>query len=300
MLRRMLRPTLSPSPRVAVLGDSVTKQWFLQLLGILEPCIVTRDFADDRPRHSMLRFMDFEQAANSEWIPPVAGVEGPTVFKAPMQPFMTMLGCDDGGCSHDYAQSWQCGRAATTSVEYLPVEFARDVEFPVLAGPASGRTSTTQASVGMYLARSPRDLCLVNSGLHDAQLGQRELFGQGNLTDEQYVRNVADYITALQPGCRKIVWMATTAVCGQPLYPQKNADIKIWNAKVLQLLRTRFPEVSWVDLFHMSQGPEVSLCSCVRDCTGNKVFVGDNVHKSAAFSAAVASIVASALTPTPE
>ena len=46
----MLRPTLSPSPRVAVLGDSVTKQWFLQLLGILEPCIVTRDFADDRPR----------------------------------------------------------------------------------------------------------------------------------------------------------------------------------------------------------------------------------------------------------
>ena len=73
-----------------------------------------------------------------------------------------------------------------------------------------------------------------------------------------------------------------------------------WRLQVLRLLRTRFPAVSWVDLFHMSQGPEVSLCSCARDCAGNKVFVGDNVHKSTTFSAAVASIVASALTPTPE
>lgn len=132
MLRRMLRPT--PSPRVVVLGDSVTKRWFLQLLGALGPCNVTRDYADDRPRHSLLRFMGLEQAANSEWIPPVAGVEGPTVFKAPIEPFKTMLGCDDGGCNHDYAQSWQCGGAAAATAEYLPVEFARDVEFPVLAG----------------------------------------------------------------------------------------------------------------------------------------------------------------------
>ena len=192
-LRSVLGPP--PSPRITVLGDSVTRGWYEQLVVAMGPCNSTQEFTHDNPRRSLLRYMGMSQVADSTWVRPVAGIEGPTVSKAPVEPFRTMLGCNQASCATWYAQTSQCHHAA---LEYLPFEFARDVEFPVLAGP--DKASTTQGAAGLYPARAPRDVCWVNSGLHDFQLAQRSAgqgtdgvaHGVGNLSDTQYVANVAD------------------------------------------------------------------------------------------------------------
>ena len=53
--------------------------------------------------------------------------------------------------------------AVVRIARYLPVEFARDVEQP------SRNTTTTQESVALYLQQDPRDLCVLNAGIHDMQ-----------------------------------------------------------------------------------------------------------------------------------
>jgi len=102
-------------------------------------------------------------------------------------------------------------------VEYIPVEFARDVELQ------TADTRTTQETVVKYLKATSRETILfVNTGLHDcAILDCNFAVYERNL--EYYLRLLTDikHIT--------VVWIQTNAVQGIPVFPQTNDRIDRMN-----------------------------------------------------------------------
>ena len=129
------------------------------------------------------------------WTTPNMSVEGPTGnvnHFGNVKPW-----CSD--CSSCVA------RYCATS-EYIPVEFARDVEIQAQGLP------TTQHVVGDYLSKSPQRLCIVNAGLHDMEIEQ------GKIPSSVYVQNVHTYMKLLRPGCKNILWVHTSTVKDEKRY----------------------------------------------------------------------------------
>ena len=123
----------------------------------------------------------------------------------------------------------------------MPVEFARDVEIQTVDEPTKGMT--TQQHVGRYLTAHPKDLCVVNTGLHDAKLHDQE---------RVFARNVLVYLELIKPGCTRIVWITTTAVKGVGTNVQNNSIIRLRDNDVLHWL-LGMPRVNVVDVFEESK-----------------------------------------------
>jgi len=115
-----------------------------------------------------------------------------------------------------------------TSVAYIGVEFARDVEMQ------TDETNTTQESAAKYLHNQQcvRDpfICVVNTGLHDLIL----TMDRNGVT---YSENVAWYLGLLQPCCNHLIWISMSATLDDKRFPQKNSVIELWNTKVQTLLQ---------------------------------------------------------------
>ena len=125
-------------------------------------------------------------------------------------------------------------------MEFLPVEFAKDIELQTVED--TTKSMTTQQHVGRYLAQHRKDVCVVNTGLHDAQLDDQE---------RNFARNVFVYLELIKPGCDRIVWITGTAVRGDRGKVQNNDDILRRNRKVMEILAPA-PGVSVVDVFEPS------------------------------------------------
>ena len=174
---------------------------------------------------------------------------------------------------------------AVLACSYLGVEFVRDVSHPTIGA------ATTQETVASYLAQHPKELCVVSAGLHDmaidaifAQNGNLEL--RANQSTEQHVENVRWYLTLLQPGCRRIAWLPTSAVRHPESrkWLQRNWKIAVWNALVAAMIRTEFPSsVFLIDVYpktitavhhgnvHLTKGYYATLGEIFRDCLGPAV-----------------------------
>lgn len=234
-------------------------------------------------------FLEYMGLDKGTWVPPRLGLEGPhpKLFGG-KNPFCSDLGCHFGVCNEHYAQSWYCPGSRPEPppcasppcsggrvLEYLPVEFSRDVEQP-------GRnTTTTQESVGLYLKRDPRDLCVVNTGTHDMQCtgepAPEHPWRNHTVVDDDmtYVKNVADFIAAITPGCKRMIWLHTTAICGVPKHCQRNSRILLWNQLVEAMLQDRFPDVAVVNTFAVTTSLSQHQCYCDKK---KRIWGGDQVH----------------------
>jgi len=158
-------------------------------------------------RCDLHKFFNVKPAAN--WSLPDIGKEGPHLF-----------GKDHPGCTDcSGCNAWRSGETSP-SVEYIPIEFARDVEIQTQS------TRTTQETVSRYLAHRPRDICVVSAGIHDMAIPK--------ITDEQFLLNVAFYLQQLLGGCAHIVWVTMSSVKGNPKHPQMNDRIRRWNEGLIR------------------------------------------------------------------
>ena len=55
----------------------------------------------------------------------------------------------------------------------------------------------------------------------------------------RYVNNVAKYIELIEPGCKRMIWLHTTAICGGKNHCQRNTRILLWNQLVEAMLQAR-------------------------------------------------------------
>jgi hypothetical protein len=157
------------------------------------------------------------------WNRPVKGLEGPIHFG------LRNPHCQD--CKGCYSVLVECEHSPCNgmTISYLGVEFARDVEMQTeLEG-----SSTTQESITKYLKSHQcvvhPFICIVNTGVHDMIILKSD--------GKTYIKNLEWYLTLIQPCCKHLVWIQTTAVLDQESLPQKNSIIKVWNAKVQTLLQ---------------------------------------------------------------
>ena len=110
--------------------------------------------------------LEYMALPRGQWVAPRPNIEGPGPSTEGFQTrgFCTDLGCPWRTCHNFYAQAHDCDITAVDGrkVEYLPVEYARDVVNPTVG------TRTTQETLGRYLnASAARDFCMVSTGLDD-------------------------------------------------------------------------------------------------------------------------------------
>eukprot|EP00624_Nannochloropsis_granulata_P001092 evm.model.NODE_14895_length_20464_cov_20.899530.3 len=177
-----------------------------------------------------------------EWIRPNATRgEGPIAYGL-HNPFCT----DCGGCGSTLqAVLGKDGKEMEKSYEYISVEFARDRE------QQTESTKTSQETLGAYLNKTDvRELCVIGTGLHDVIL---------NITSQQYTSNVLEFFVIVEPLCKQVVWLQTTATRNDLGRPQENRKLLQLNEAMLRLCPRLGPDFLILDLWNMSLPREVHV-----------------------------------------
>ena len=183
------------------------------------------------PRCGMMEYLGITRA--KVWEKPNQSTNvGPLAFGLG-HPF-----CND--CSGCDPYEAKCPRFG---IEYLPVEFAKDMELQ------SNFSLFTQENIRLYLSRRPRnDVAFVNSGLHDQNIT--------GLTSQQYVQNVQDYLSLLVDNVRVLIWLSTSAPRGDANQPQTLPLTLERNQMVHFMIKQKFPRVFIMDVYNMTIKPE--------------------------------------------
>jgi len=187
-------------PRLVFLGDS-TMKYLAETFKTFFPKGSVTKRSDNC--HTIEEMLMMERAAY--WSPP-------TSTEGPLKNGLENNFCSDcSGCMGFLYESQYM------DIQYIPVEFARDVELQ------SSDTRTTQETVVKYLKATSRETILfVNTGLHDcAILDCNFTVYEHNL--KWYMQLLVDikHIT--------VVWIQTNAVQGMLAFPQKNDRIERMN-----------------------------------------------------------------------
>jgi hypothetical protein len=126
------------------------------------------------------------------------------------------------------------------TIEYLVVEYARDVSIQTLV------TSTTQETAAYYLGLKRPDVCVVSVGLWDAAI-------HPPVPQSLFVTNVERYISLLQRVCHNVVWISVPAVVEDVSIRQTNCRLQEWNAGIVTMLQSRdFNNVYVLDIWDKS------------------------------------------------
>jgi hypothetical protein len=124
-------------------------------------------------------------------------------------------------------------------IEYLVVEYTRDVTIPTLV------TNTTQETVAYYLKSQLPEVCVVSVGLLDAMI-------YPPVSQTMFVKNMDRYISLLQRVCGNVIWISIPAIIeDKSILPQfQNCQLQEWNYGVIQMLRGRnYNNVYVIDLW---------------------------------------------------
>ena len=106
-----------------------------------------------------------------------------------------------------------------------------------------GINVTKYSLLNSYLRKNPKDICVVNAGLHD----------QGhNLSNNAYVNNVKGFLSYLNDSCKRMIWISINCVLGLKRYDQSNKTIRLWNDLIEQMLYNEYPEIAYIDMYPMS------------------------------------------------
>lgn len=125
-------------------------------------------------------------------------------------------------------------------VEYLVVEYARDVSIPSLV------TNTTQETAIYYMNSKPPAVCVVSAGILDAAIVPP-------ISTDTYIQNVDKYLALLQRTCKEVVWIGIPAVVENEEIPQENCRLQKWNNAVMGLIAMRdYDNVYVIDVWEKS------------------------------------------------
>lgn len=132
------------------------------------------------------------------------------------------------------------GPATALSVEYLVVEYARDVSLPSLV------TNTTQETVALYLNQQSPSVCVASVGLNDAAM-------EPPISQELYLQNLDKYLGLLQRACDNVIWISLHPVVEGDGVIQSNCKLQQWNNAVMGLIKMRdYANVYVVDIWDVS------------------------------------------------
>jgi hypothetical protein len=200
---------------VVFLGDSTMSRLALAFQGKTR-----RMLNENCPKHATrCDFAQYLSVSKGKWTKPPPTC-GPTDYGL-QNPWCT----DCSGCNAFLCEN------ETHSVEYLPVEFACDVEIQ------TARHVTTQSVVANYLRLARKRLtCVVNAGIHDEILDAHE----------PYTLFVMQYVAALQEACFDVVWITTSSVQTSS-FAQKNERIATRNTNVLRAIPSM---IKTIDVFN--------------------------------------------------
>ena len=203
------------------LGDSQTG-FYTKNLFVNKLKHTWRDIARG-PTCGLMEYMDLERSKIWKY-PNHTLMEGPT-----------KNGLRRHYCT-DLAGWWaDKGEIPETSFEYLPVEYALDVEHP------SPTTRTTQESVALYFRNQnitvSEVVCVINTGIHDMAISK---------DTATFLQNVRSYFHLLDPVCGNFVWLGISHVRGDKKQPQNNDAIASWNTAVAVFLENEYPTKSYV------------------------------------------------------
>ena len=161
--------------RVAILGDSQMNQVAIRLSKILGNCTRTRLGSRCGETRSYLGLSDIP---SGEYTHPGPS-EGPVIHG------LQNLGSGCRDCKGCDAKLFVCRDGIHhTTIEYIAVEFARDVSLQ------SSAYSTTQENVGLYLSKQNVSYVVYNTGLHDTALK--------DASSKSYERNLIWYSGVLK------------------------------------------------------------------------------------------------------
>lgn len=128
------------------------------------------------------------------------------------------------------SNSWNVKLRGDTNVdryvEFLTVEFARDVSLQTLV------TETTQKTIAYYLSREPPAVCIATAGLNDAAI-------QPPISEDLFIKNMDKYLALLQRTCHNVVWLSLHAIVESPDTPQTNCQLRKWNSAMLSAIASR-------------------------------------------------------------
>ena len=169
--------------------------------------------------------------------PPDHGWKAPSLGEGPAK--------EDRPFCSDCSNCWNVGlNSSDLSVEYLVVEYARDVSVP------SQVTATTQETVAFYLnhqySYSEKPICVASAGVHDAAI-------QPPLTQDNYLRNVEDYLGRLLETCDSVIWINLHAVVETKDTVQRNCRLQQWKNGFLEIISDRsYDNVYVMDIWEKS------------------------------------------------
>ena len=112
------------------------------------------------------------------------------------------------------------------AMDYIAVEFARDVEMQSVLG------NTTQETLSRYLQLQHKSysICVLNMGIHDQEIR--------GFTAKDYVLNVKQLLELFVPVCLHIIWIEITAPKGDSNHHQTIEKTQEWNIELKSYLDT--------------------------------------------------------------
>jgi hypothetical protein len=134
-------------------------------------------------------------------------------------------------------------------LEYLAVEYARDVSVPSVAG------NTTQETTAYYLRSKRPQVCVLHTGMLDATIPFVDTTSSDStmMPDAIFHDNMGRFISLLQRSCSNVIWVTLHAVVESDEIVQTNCQLRRWNNGVLEFLeRNRFNNVYIVDVWEKS------------------------------------------------
>lgn len=153
-------------------------------------------------------------------------------------------------CTNCWNVKMESGENNDLSVEYLVMEYARDVSIP------SRVTKTTQETALFYMSHNPPSVCIAHAGLHDAAIPQ--------ITQELYLHNVDKYLGLLQRTCDYVIWISLHAVVESDDVTQSNCKLQQWKNAFMGLVDMRnYANVYVVDIWDKSFHTDFQTPTCL-------------------------------------
>tara|TARA_B100000795_G_scaffold85847_1_gene62369 strand:- start:9179 stop:11407 length:2229 start_codon:yes stop_codon:yes gene_type:complete len=194
--------------RILFLGDSTMRQLFNNMQKHKKNIIESK-------RCTWLQ--EFGIKKSTGWV-------SPSKDAGPVEYGLKTNWCTDCGDCNTYFYTGE-GRANS----FVAVDFAKDVEMQSEIG------NTTQETLVNFLKTQHKyELCVVNTGLHDQFIK--------DLTTQNYVSNVKQYLQLLRSVCLQMIWIETTP----PLrdgHGQTKAKTEEWNREVNWMIMTQLTGV---------------------------------------------------------
>lgn len=256
-----------PAPRgtrVTLAGDSTMRRYFDSLLGVAGNCTTVRT----GKRCKVTNYYGLVE--RPKWSPPRPH-EGPDRVTGKGKSASVAPGCTE--CTECNPEEAVCENGVR--LEYVPLEFARDVEHQVIGG------ETSQQALGIYLRKAEKSphVLVVGSGFHDMELKPLRKTAEG-AGPRMYGANVEFMLDQLVPTLRpggRAVWVELNKNRALPrdnIYPQRRELATAFNAQARAAAQERSMDVL-----------------ALWDMSGEAKMHDGNLHMKRAFNDAVATVL---------